>query len=52
MASINIYQFEHGEEFANDWKSLIGYVFTLNTSNKERRLLKTHLLRILEWEIA
>jgi hypothetical protein len=52
MASINIYQLEHGEELANDWKSLIGNVFTLNTSNKERGLLKTHLLWILKWEIA
>jgi hypothetical protein len=52
MTSINIYQLERGKEFANDWKSLIGDVFTSNTSNKECRLLKTHLLRILEWEIA
>jgi len=52
MASINIYQLEHGEKFANDWKSVIRDVVTMNTSNKERRLLKSHHLRILEWEIA
>jgi hypothetical protein len=52
MASINIYQLEHGEEFTNDRESLIGDVFTSNTSNKERGLLETHLIRILEWKIA
>jgi hypothetical protein len=52
MTSINIYQLEHGEELANDWKSLIGNVFTMNSSNKKRWPLKAHLLRILKWKIA
>lgn len=52
MARINIHHLKPGEELSHHRQHLIRHILTLGAPHKQRRLLKSHLPRVLERKIS